>query len=108
ARHSLDYEKLPDWFLLFDVYDRSKERFWSTPRRNALASKAGLSTVPKIFSGHTTLMTLKQLVMETPSRYRAGLPLEGLVIRRESDKWCESRAKLVSPNFTQAIDSHWR
>src|SRR5690606_32433425 len=23
ARHSLDYAALPDWFLLFDVYDRT-------------------------------------------------------------------------------------
>ena len=27
ARHSLDYATLPDWFLLFDVYDRSAGRF---------------------------------------------------------------------------------
>jgi hypothetical protein len=33
---------------------------------------------------------------------------EGLVIRRESTDWCESRAKLVRPDFTQAIDTHWR
>lgn len=38
ARHSLDYASLPDWFLLFDVYDSASGRFWSTPRRNALAS----------------------------------------------------------------------
>jgi ATP-dependent RNA circularization protein (DNA/RNA ligase family) len=27
ARHSLDYCALPDWWLLFDVYDRSKQAF---------------------------------------------------------------------------------
>ena len=107
ARHSLDYDTLPDWFLLFDVYDRSKRRFWSTSRRNALASEAGLSTVPRVSSGRTTLAALKQLVMDTPSRYRAGLPLEGVVVRRESAEWCEARAKLVRPDFAQAIDTHW-
>lgn len=108
ARHSLDYHRLPDWFLLFDVYDRSKRRFWSTSRRNALASEAGLFTVPRVSSGRTNLAALKQLVMETPSRYRAGLPLEGVVVRRESPDWCEARAKLVRPDFAQAIDTHWR
>ena len=107
ARHSLDYDTLPDWFLLFDIYDRSKRRFWSTSRRNALASEAGLSTVPRVSSGRTTLAALKQLVMDTPSRYRAGLPLEGVVVRRESAEWCEARAKLVRPDFAQAIDTHW-
>lgn len=108
ARHSLDYNALPDWFLLFDVYDRNSGRFWSTSRRNALASQAGLFTVPLIASGHTTLVELKQLVMNTSSRYRTGLPLEGVVVRRESIDWCEARAKLVHPDFVQAIDTHWR
>ena len=107
ARHSLDYAALPDWFLLFDVYDRSADRFWSTSRRNALANQAGLITVPQILHGKTTLPTLKQLVTSTPSHYRKG-PLEGIVIRRESAQWCEGRAKLVRPDFVQTMDTHWR
>ena len=107
ARHSLEYANLPDWFLLFDVYDRAAGRFWSTPRRNALASQAGLLTVPQVYRGKTTVPALKQLVATTPSRYRNGA-LEGVVIRRESIEWCEARAKLVRPDFTQAIDTHWR
>ncbi|KAG0751655.1 hypothetical protein G6F24_014139 [Rhizopus arrhizus] len=87
ARHSLDYGTLPDWFLLFDVYDRSTGRFWSTVRRDALAAEAGLATVPRVLTGHATLESLKQLVLDVPSRYRAGLPLEGVVVRRESTDW---------------------
>ena len=107
ARHSLDYATLPDWFLLFDVYDHSADRFWSTPRRNELANNAGLLTVPQVLHGKATVPTLKKLVGDTASRYRAGA-LEGVVIRRESADWCEARAKLVRPDFTQAIDTHWR
>lgn len=107
ARHSLDYAALPDWFLLFDVYERNSGRFWSTTRRNALAAQAGLKTVPRISEGSTTLAALKQLVTSATSHYRDG-PLEGVVIRRESTQWCEARAKLVRPDFTQAIDTHWR
>lgn len=107
ARHSLDYGALPDWFLLFDVYERGQRRFWSTTRRNELAARAGLATVPRIFQGRTTLDALKQMVAGTPSHYRNG-PLEGMVIRHESEHWCENRAKLVRPDFTQAIDTHWR
>jgi ATP-dependent RNA circularization protein (DNA/RNA ligase family) len=107
ARHSLDYVALPDWFLLFDVYDRSASRFWSTQRRNGLAREAGLITVAQVMHGKTTVTALKQLVSATPSRYRQGA-LEGVVIRRESADWCEARATLVRPDFTQAIDIHWR
>lgn len=108
ARHSLDYGALPDWFLLFDVYDRHSGRFWSTARRNALATEAGLLTVPRVSGGHTTVEALTQLVMNTPSRYREGQPLEGVVVRQEDADWCLARAKLVRPDFTQAIDTHWR
>lgn len=107
ARHSLDYAALPDWFLLFDVYDRTVGQFWSTDRRNALAFSAGLATVPQVTCGKTTVAALKQQVLTVPSHYRTG-PLEGVVIRRESAKWCEARAKLVRSDFTQAIEIHWR
>lgn len=107
ARHSLDYAALPDWFLLFDVYDRTAGQFWSSARRNALAKQVGLRNVPLVWRGKATLWSLQSLVTATPSRYRHG-PLEGVVIRRESALWCEARAKLVLPDFTQAIDHHWR
>ncbi|GMU42636.1 MAG: RNA ligase family protein [Xanthomonadales bacterium] len=107
ARHSLDYGALPDWFLVFDVYDRDAGRFWSTRRRNALAETAGLATVREVFRGQATLPQLKQLVTTASSRFRDG-PMEGIVVRRESASWCEARAKLVRPDFTQAIATHWR
>ena len=107
ARHSLDYAALPDWFLIFDVYDRSAGRFWSSSRRNTLAANLGLTTVPQVLNGKTTLTALTHLVATTSSNYREG-PLEGVVIRRESSEWCEARAKLVRHDFTQAIETHWR
>lgn len=107
ARHSLDYAALPDWFLLFDVYERGAGRFWSSARRNALAASAALVTVPRLADGAQTVASLKELVATRTSRYRLG-PLEGVVIRRESAQWCEARAKLVRADFTQAIETHWR
>lgn len=107
ARHSLDYVALPDWLLVFDVYDRNKGKFWSSRRRDALAEEAGLKLAHQVFSGHTSVKKLVKQVQTTPSHYRDG-PLEGLVIRRESFDWCEARAKLVRADFTQAIEQHWR
>lgn len=107
ARHSLDYGTLPDWFLLFDVYDRHAGKFWSSARRNTLAAQAGLKIVPRVFSGRTSMKALIEQVQTSPSHFRSG-PLEGLVIRRESADWCEARAKIVRADFTQAIEQHWR
>jgi ATP-dependent RNA circularization protein (DNA/RNA ligase family) len=107
ARHSLSYDRLPDWFLLFDVLDRSQRAFWSSPRRNALAKEVGLSCVPQVAHGRISLQNLENMLATESSRYRQG-PLEGLVVRSESADWCRYRAKLVRPDFAQAIDAHWR
>lgn len=107
ARHSLDYDALPDWFLVFDVYDRGSGRFWSTRRRDALAATIGLTTVPRLYRGETSLVELRRLLDTCESRYRSGPP-EGIVIRNETDEWLKARAKLVRAEFTQAIGEHWR
>lgn len=51
AEHSVFYDSLPDWFLLFDVYDRRQGRFWSRSRRDEWARGVGLSMVPLVASG---------------------------------------------------------
>jgi hypothetical protein len=107
ARHSLHYTRLPDWFLLFDVLETTTSRFWSGARRDALAARLGLATTPRLSSGRFKLAELTAMVDGWPSRFRDG-PLEGIVVRRESAEWCESRAKLVRADFTQAIGEHWR
>lgn len=107
ARHSLEYDLLPDWFLAFDVYDRAEGCFWSTRRRNELAARIGVETVPQVLVGHADLAGLERILAEWPSRYRSG-PMEGLVVRREHGGCSVARAKLVRADFTQAIEGHWR
>ena len=107
ARHSLDYPMLPDWWLLFDVYDRREGRFWSTRRRDALAAEAGLAIVPRLAEGAQSLETLERFVATQPSRYRDG-PIEGVVVRREDEDWLLARGKLVRADFVQGIETHWR
>ena len=107
AKHSLDYTALPDWWLVFDIYDRREGRFWSTRRRDDWARNLGLNAVPELSRGRTDLPGLKGLLNQHRSRYRDG-PMEGVVIRSEDDCWLRQRAKLVRAEFTQQIESHWR
>lgn len=107
ARHSLDYDRLPDWWMVFDVYDRKAQRFLSTARRDQLASALGLASVPCLHHARVDLSQLKEWVSSDTSRFRNG-NLEGLVLRREDPQWLIGRAKLVRPGFTQSITEHWR
>jgi ATP-dependent RNA circularization protein (DNA/RNA ligase family) len=107
ARHSVSYDHLPDWFVAFDIYDRATADFWSTGRRDDWAARVGLCVVPSLACGRMSLADLKDLSFTDTSRFGAG-PLEGVIVRRESAKFLEQRAKLVRPDFTQAITDHWR
>ncbi|MFN0070325.1 MAG: RNA ligase family protein [Chloroflexota bacterium] len=106
ARHSVAYDKLPDWFIAFDIYDQKAERFWSTRRRDELVQRASLCRVPTLFRGKTSIDDLKRLIDVEPSRFRDG-PLEGVVVRSETEAWLIARAKLVRADFVQNIGEHW-
>ena len=107
AVHSLEYGSLPDYFLLFDVYDRRMMRFWSTLRRNAFASQLGLSPIHQVGAGHYRLSSLKRTIDSATSVYRDGA-CEGIYLRHEGQDWLLARAKLVHPDFVQGIGEHWR
>lgn len=107
ARHALDYAMLPDWWMLFDIYDRREGRFWSTHRRDAFAQALRLSIVPVVLHGRVDLPALKRLLESQPSFYRDG-PMEGVIVRLEDAEWLTHRAKLVRADFTQQISFHWR
>lgn len=107
AVHSLEYTSLPDYFLMFDVYDRSERRFWSTARRNALAARCGLCVIHQLGMGHYRMSSLKRMLGTTPSAYR-DLGCEGIYLRYDDDDWLLARAKLVHPDFVQSIGEHWR
>lgn len=107
AQHSLAYDRLPDFFIAFDVYHRGLAKFWSSKRRNALVRQLGLICVPDIATGRMTLAQLRAILTTQPSSFRRG-SMEGLVIKRETPLWCMARAKLVDADFTQTINEHWR
>lgn len=104
AIHSVHYTRLPDWFLAFDVYDRTAGKFWSVERRNALADKVGVARVPEIARGDFDATAIRPLL--GTSRFTDG-PAEGVYVRWEQGPFLERRAKLVRAEFTQAIGEHW-
>jgi hypothetical protein len=99
-------DRLPDWFLGFDVYDTLSGRFWSTNRRNELLASLGMQPVPEIARGWFDIDALRTLLSSTKSAC-GDVPVEGLYLRREKGEYLESRAKIVRPNFIQHDEEHW-
>lgn len=104
AKHSIPYDKLPDWFLLFDVYDRREKRFWSILDRNSLAEKTRLKTVPFISQGGLAAGQLPALLRDS---VLYGGPMEGIYLRREMTGHLLARAKIVNPLFISQLQEHW-
>lgn len=102
--HSVSYDRLPDWFLIFDVYEKSAGRFWDPDMRNALADDLGLCTVPFVDTGTFTLDDLTGLMRHSQVGHE---PMEGVVARTVAPDGQQRRAKLVRPDFVQQIDRHW-
>jgi len=99
-RHAVEYQRLPDIALGFDVLDRERGRFLASARARALVGGAGVRWVPQLRRGAAlSARALEQLIGS--SRLGAA-QMEGLVLRDETGGWCRGRAKLVHTRFELA------
>jgi hypothetical protein len=136
AKHTIFYDRLPHYFLEFDVLDTETGAFLSTERRRALLAEAPVVRVPVLWSG--TARRLEELrALVRPSLYKGpdwrerltelcaarGLDpervwaetdrsdlAEGLYIKHEEGGRVVGRTKYVRADFlTTVLDSgsHW-
>jgi hypothetical protein len=99
------YDALPDWFLLFDVYDRAACRFWSRERRDGWAKARGIEVAPLLGNGRFAGRDLEKL-LTSRSRLGSG-QVEGVYLRWDAQDWLVARAKIVRAGWVMADDEHW-
>jgi ATP-dependent RNA circularization protein (DNA/RNA ligase family) len=104
AQHSVFYDRLPDWFLGFDVYDKQLGLFLSSKRRDALFREMSVAQVPVLARGHFTCPEIQKLLSTSKLSDQTA---EGIYLRFDQDDWLAQRAKLVRPAFIQAVEQHW-
>lgn len=137
AKHTVFYDRLPHYFMEFDILDRENGVFLSTGARQSLLSGLPIMPVPVVYTGE--IGSVDQLVKLTrPSLYkstkwREALAFaaeqsgsradkvdqqtedsdlaEGLYLKQENNDHVEDRFKFVRADFIQAIeaaDGHWQ
>lgn len=104
AQHSVFYNRLPDWFLGFDLYDKQTEKFLSADRRDQLFKQMIIHRVPQLGHGAYSFSEVEQLLAQ--SRISDELS-EGLYFRIDQNGWLLKRAKLVRASFIQSVEEHW-
>lgn len=136
AKHSIFYDKLPHYFLEFDVYDKEKNIFLSTSKRQKLLEGLDYVPVPIAYSGKPIdLNHLKSFIgksiyqttdwkanLKKQAEY-SGLNIdlvcsqtdmsgleEGIYIKVENEDETIGRYKFVREDFVLHIlkkDDHW-
>ncbi|HVG19836.1 MAG TPA: RNA ligase family protein [Blastocatellia bacterium] len=136
AKHTIFYDQLPHYFFEFDVLDKERGEFLSTPARRELLGSLPVTPVPTLFSGTIrSARLLKSLVR--PSAFQSegwrqkltevcesrnldsaralretdssGL-MEGLYLKVEEGGRVTERFKFVRDSFLQAVGEsgdHW-
>lgn len=104
ARHSIFYDRLPDWFLAFDIYDLESRRFLASARRDWLLDEMHIAKVPCLERGRFTYSEIENLISQSRLTDQ---PAEGVYLRIDHGNWLEQRAKLVRPEFIQTVEQHW-
>jgi len=109
--HSIEYNKLPDYFFMFSA--RYNDNFYSWEDTKYLCELLDISLVPVLYEGKVTsceqLETVITELMEHGSEY--GDTIEGVVVRNVNkfhvNDFSKYVCKYVRENHVQT-DAHWR
>ncbi|AUX36176.1 MULTISPECIES: RNA ligase family protein [Sorangium] len=112
AVHSIEYEALPGYSLVFGVRDDARGLFWEWDMVVVQANDLGLPTVPVLFRGRVEdgceLEALTSALAREPSAF--GGPREGVVVRVAGEfpdaAFQRCLAKWVRRGHVQT-DEHW-
>jgi len=119
-KHTVKYNKLHSFFLAFDIFNKSEERFLSQKRLQELLKDTSIQTIKPLY-GEIEIKNTWEL--EEHSKYKVYFryvskliakskygdeKMEGLYLRVDDENYNITRAKLVRPNFTAEIKNHWR
>src|SRR5258708_7620729 len=100
------YDRLPHYFLEFDIFDKHSGEFLSTGRRASLLGGGPVLSVPVLGTGSVNRFES----YFGRSRCSSTELMEGLYLKREHEGRVVARYKYVRPEFLQAVadsDSHW-
>lgn len=105
AKHSIFYNRLPDWFLGFDIFDKRSKEFLCEEKRNEMFRKMDISSVPTLSKGSFSISELTHFCREVSCFGQENK--EGIYLRFDHAEFLGGRAKIVRGTFTQQIEEHW-
>ncbi len=102
AKHSIEYNKLPDWFLAYDIWSPLDNKFVSVKKMEELLNGTNIRYIPSITKTFKSIGDVKH-TSELQSNFTDGYA-EGIVIKVCSDRWVENTYKVVNKFYTRRDD----
>lgn len=102
AKHSIEYNKLPDWFIAYDIWSVNDEKFLSPIMVDQILSQTSIKYIKPI---ETTLNSVQDIISlsEMESSYRDGI-VEGIVIKTSNGDFLNQSWKVVNSKFERRED----
>lgn len=102
--HTIYYDNLPDWFIVFDVWDGHK--YFNRQEKEQFCNEFGFALVPLIAEGYFSINEIKQLV---PVKSQFGPIAEGIVVKKYHKNHKNfMKGKWIHPQFYEKMDEkHW-
>lgn len=106
ATHAISYCDLPDWFMAYDLYDRSRNSFVDRQGLEAVLDGTSIQMAPVLFDGDKIPTKEDLLTMiQRKSVFYDGR-VEGVYVKIEEDGYVKLRGKVVRSDFI-AGNEHW-
>ena len=102
AKHSIEYNKLPDLFMAYDIYSVEDDKFLAPDVVDELLSKTSIKYIkPRL----VTFNNINEIVeySEKASEYRNGIR-EGIVIKISKGRFVDKTFKIVNRHFVRRED----
>jgi hypothetical protein len=100
AKHSIEYDQLPDWFIAYDVWSCDLGRFFSPKRCVEMLRDTGITFVDSTIE---TFYTPEEIIAfsERPSGCKNGAR-EGIVLKTEEGEFVKDSFKVVNKMFVRS------
>jgi atypical dual specificity phosphatase len=105
ALHGIRYDKLPSYFIAYDVYDWEQGRFLNTLEARYQLGVAGFDVVPLLLQGSFGIFDQQlEVLCNRGSQYSTTDLREGVVVKVCDDDKVLHRFKMIRSDFVQGCN----
>lgn len=100
-QHGLEYDRLPNWLITYDVYIPEKKHFLCPEASRKLLTDVGFEVVPLLHQGPIETYEQLDALAYAPSAYTTLGQREGIYIKISDGESITHRFKMVRSDFKQ-------